>query len=177
MVAFYLLGVFMRRNMFLRDMRSLRVLVPAGTAAYIIVLLTYRLNIGLFSFPPLDAVVILFSSHGHFIWFPLTALAGCLMVLFVARAMPAWRLMAWMGQNTLILMCLNGIFYHYINPPMAEWVVDHLPGTPLTVWCVGCTMTAGSMVACIPLIYLLKRWVPQLVGRPTAAGPLLKNLI
>jgi hypothetical protein len=65
------------------------------------------------------------------------ALAGCLMVLFVARAMPAWRLMAWMGQNTLILMCLNGIFYHYTNPPMAEWVVDHLPGTPLTVWCVG----------------------------------------
>jgi hypothetical protein len=44
-----------------------------------------------------------------------------------------------------------------INPPMAEWVVDHLPGTPLTVWCVGCTMTAGSMAACIPLIYLLKR--------------------
>jgi hypothetical protein len=38
-------------------------------------------------------------------------------------------------------------------------------------------MTAGSMAACIPLIYLLKRWVPQLEGRPTAAGPLLKNLI
>jgi len=60
---------------------------------------------------------------------------------------------------------------------MAKWVVDHLPGTPLTVLWVGCTMTVGSLAVCMPLIALLKRWLPQLVGRPAVAGPLLKNLI
>jgi acyltransferase len=74
-------------------------------------------------------------------------------------------------------MCINGIFYHYINPPAAIWVVDHLPGTPLTVFGVGCTMTAVSLVVCMPLVHLLNRWLPQLVGRPAVAGPLLKNLI
>ncbi|BBO69687.1 O-acetyltransferase [Desulfosarcina alkanivorans] len=177
MYAFYLLGVFLRRQRFLRKRQPLRVLAPAAMAAFLVVLFTYRLNSGRFSFPPLDAVVILFSSHGHAAWFPLTALAGCLMVLLVARAVPSWRPMVWMGQNTLILMCLNGIFYHYINPPVAAWVVGHLPGTPLTVWWVGCAMTAGSLAVCMPLVYLLRRWLPQLVGRPAAAGPLLKNLI
>ena len=177
MYAFYLLGVWMRRRAFLREVRSPMILLTAGMIAFFIVLFTYRLNRGLFSFPPLDAVVILFSSHGHFIWFPVTAVAGCLTVFFVARAMPAWAPMVWMGKNTLILMCLNGIFYHYINPPMARWVVDHLPGTPLTVLWVGCTMTVGSLAICMPLIALLKRWLPQLVGRPAMAGPLLKNLI
>ena len=177
MYAFYLLGVWMRRRAFLRKGPSPIILIPAAMVAFFIVFFTYRLNSGLFSFPPIDAVVILFSSHGHYIWFPLTAVTGCLMVLFVARAMPSWTPMVWMGQNTLILMCLNGIFYHYINPPMAQWVVDHLQGTPLTVLWVGCAMTAGSLTACMPMVYLLKRWLPQLVGRPTMAGPLLKNLI
>ena len=177
MVAFYLLGVFMRRIMFLRKVHALRILVPAAAAAFLVVLFTYRLNSGFFSFAPLDAVIILFSSHGHVIWFPLTALAGCLMVLLVARALPTWRPMVWMGRHTLILMCLNGIFYHYINPPTARWVVDHLPGTPLTVLGVGCTMTAVSLVVCMPMIHLLNRWLPQLVGRPAVAGPLLKNLL
>ena len=31
---------------------------------------------------------------------------------------------------TLSLMCLNGIFYHFVNPPVAGWGVAHLPGSP-----------------------------------------------
>jgi hypothetical protein len=29
----------------------------------------------------------------------------------------------------------------------------------------------------MPLIYLLNRWVPQLVGKPKAAGPLIGPLV
>lgn len=177
MYAFYLLGVYMRHKRFLWDKISPKILVLAVVATFSIVIFTYRLNSGLFSFPPLDAVVILFSSHGHFIWFPVTAVTGSLMILLIARAMPVQKTITWMGQNTLILMCLNGIFYHYINPPVAKWVVDHLPGTPLITLWIGCVMTVASLALCIPLIYLLNRWVPQLVGKPKVEGPLLKNLL
>ncbi len=178
MYAFYLLGLYMRRQAFLRQVTSLRVLITAAMATMLVVLLTYRLNSGQFSFPPLDAVVILFSSHGHALWFPLTALAGCLMILLIARAVPStWAPMVWMGQNTLILMCLNGIFYHFVNPPVSRWVVDHLPGAPLILSLAAMTITAASLAVCMPLIVLLKRWVPQLVGRPAARGPLLRNLV
>lgn len=177
MYAFYLLGAYMRRKRFLWEKISPKILVLAVVATFFIVLFTYRLNSGLFSFPPLDAVVILFSSHGHFIWFPVTAVTGSLMILLIARAMPVQKTITWMGQNTLILMCLNGIFYHYINPPMAKWVVDHLPGTPLITLWVGSAMTVASLSLCIPLIYILNRWVPQLVGKPKMEGPLLKSLL
>lgn len=177
MYAFYLLGVYMRHKRFLWEKISPKILVLAVVATFSIVIFTYRLNSGLFSFPPLDAVVILFSSHGHFIWFPVTAVTGSLMILLIARAMPVQKTITWMGQNTLILMCLNGIFYHYINPPVAKWVIDHLPGTPLITLWIGCVMTVASLALCIPLIYLLNRWVPQLVGKPKVEGPLLKNLL
>ncbi len=177
MYAFYLLGVYMRRKAFLQGQRSLKVLLPAAVVMFFIVLFTYRLNTGHFSFTPFDAVVILLSSHGHVVWFLLTAAAGSLMVMLLARAVPAWPPIAWMGRNTLILMCLNGIFYHFINPPTAKWVVEHLSGSPLIIFTVGCVMTAVSMALCMPLIYLLNRWIPQLVGKPSRSGPLIRNLI
>ena len=85
--------------------------------------------------------------------------------------------MVWMGQNSLLLMCLNGIFYHFINPPVSQWVVDHLPGSPMIVSLAALAITALSLAACMPLIAVLKRWLPQLVGRPAASGPLLGKLV
>ena len=176
MYAFYLMGVYLRRKAFLQGKGSPVVMVPMAVAMFLIVLFTYRLNTGHFSFTPFDAVVILFSSHGHIAWFLLTAVAGSLMMLFLARALPAWPPIAWMGRNTLILMCLNGIFYHFINPPTAKWVVEHLSGSPPIILAAGCAMTVVSLALCMPLIYLLNRWIPQLVGKPTRSGPFIPNL-
>jgi len=177
MYAFYLLGVYLRRVGFLREKRSPLLLAAAAITMFFVVLFTYRINSGHFSFPAYDAVVIIFSSHGHVVWFAFTALAGSLMMLFAARALPAWPPVVWMGRNTLLLMCLNGIFYHFINPPAARWVVVHLPGTPVVIFGVGCAVTVISLALCMPLIYFLNRWVPQLVGKPKVDGPVIGPLI
>ena len=42
---------------------------------------------------------------------------------------------------------------------------------------VGCLMTVISLAACVPLMYLLNRFVPQLVGKPKLSGPWFKNFI
>ena len=113
-------------------------------------LFTFNLNNGPFNFTYYNAVVIIFSSHGSFIWFPITAFAGSFFILFLAKITPSRKAVVWMGQNTLILMCLNGIFYHYINFRVAQWVVDNLSGSFLTILGVGCLMTVVSLVFCIP---------------------------
>ena len=177
MYGFYLLGVYLQRKDLFKQKMAPLILSLGIAISFLIVLFTYRLNTGLFSFAPFDTVVILFSSHGHFIWFPVTAIAGSFLVLFIARATPAQQPLLWLGRNTLILMCLNGIFYHYINPPAAKWVVDHLSGSPLTVLGVGCAVTIGSLIFCMPLIYVFNRYLPQLVGKPKIKGPLLNNLL
>ena len=151
--------------------------MAAATVAFLAVLFTYRLNDGPFNFPVYKAVVILFASHGHILLFPMTALAGCALVFLLARLTPETRALNWLGRNTLILMCLNGLFYHYINPPMAKWALATFPSNGLAIFTMGSLMTIVSLATCAPLIYGLNRWVPQLVGRPKQSGPLFKNWV
>jgi glycerol transport system permease protein len=121
-------------------------------------------------------VVILFSSHGHILLFPLTAIAGCALILLIAGMTRAQKTILWLGQNTLILMCLNGIFYHYINPPTAKWVLENLPNSALSIFAVGLIMTVASLALCMPFILLFNILVPQLVGKPKLKGLLLRHL-
>ena len=175
--AFYLMGIYLRRKRILADHVSTKVLLPGAVAAFLIVLFSYQLNKGPFNFYYYNAVVIMFASHGQMLLFPLTAIAGCALILMIAGMTRAQKTIVWLGQNTLILMCLNGIFYHYINPPTADLILANLPDSALSVFIVGCAMTAASLAICIPFVFVFTKFVPQLVGRPQLKGPLLKNLI
>jgi acyltransferase len=175
--AFYLLGIYLRRKRVLVDPVSTKVLLPGAVAAFLIVLFTYQLNNGPFNFYIYNAVVIMFSSHGQMLLFPLTAIVGCALILLIAGMTRTQKTIVWLGQNTLILMCLNGIFYHYINPPAANWFLANFPNSAVSVFTVGCLMTAASLAICIPFVFVFTKFVPQLVGKPKLKGPLLKNLI
>ncbi len=177
MYAFYLLGVYLRRRKFLTEKVSFKILIPGVVVAFLIVLFTFRLNNGPFNFNYFNSVVIIFSSHGNMFWFPLTAVVGSLFVFFLGKITPAQKTIVWMGQNTLILMCLNGVFYHYVNPGMGKLVFTNLSGQPLLIFVAGILMTIMSLTLCIPFIFLFNKYVPQLVGKPKIKGPWLKNLI
>jgi acyltransferase len=135
------------------------------------------LNDGPFNFHVSHHVVIMFASHGHMLLFPLTAIAGCFLILLIAGMTHRQKAIVWMGQNTLLLMCLNGIFYHYINPPAAKWVLANLSNSALVIFSVGCVMTVASLALCMPLIYAFNKYVPQLVGKPKLKGPWIINFV
>ena len=175
--AFYLMGIYLRRRRIFVDPISIGILVSGAIVAFLIVLFTYQLNTGPFNFHVYNYVVILFSSHGHILLFPLTAIAGCALILLIAGMTPTKKTIVWLGQNTLILMCLNGIFYHYINPPTAKWALENLPNSAISISGVGLIMTGVSLAICMPFIFLFNKIFPQLVGKPKSKGPLLKNLI
>jgi glycerol transport system permease protein len=151
-------------------------LFPGAIAAFFIVLFTYRSNTGPFNFHVYNDVVIMFASHGHMLLFPFTALAGSALILLIAGMTRPHKTIVWLGQNTFILMCLNGIFYHYINPPLAKWVLVHLPHSALSIFGVSLIVTVASLALCMPCIVLLNALVPQLVGKPQLQGLLLKRL-
>ncbi len=177
MYAFYLAGYYLRRRHFLIGEGSAKFLAPGAMIAFLIVWFTFRLNQGPFNFNYYNAVVIMMSSHGHLFWFPATALAGSLGVFLLGKLTAGWKTIAWMGRNTLILMCLNGVFYHFINPPISQWVLALYAGRPVMIFLSGLVMTVVSMALCVPFIYLLNRYVPQLVGKPKIRGPWLPALV
>lgn len=175
--SFYLVGLYLRRKQIFTRSIPAQLALPAAALAFLIVLFTYSLNNGPFNFNAYNAVIILFSSHGDFWLFPFTTLAGCACIACISTATRPGKLLVWLGQNTLILMCLNGVFYHYTNPPMAKWVLDSFGDSALTVSIAGVLTTVISLILCIPFVYLFNRYVPQLVGKPKINGPLLRKFI
>lgn len=176
MYAFYLVGVFIRRRGWLAG--DLSPLVPAllAIAAFLIVLFTYDLNQGPFRMK-IEAVVILAAAHGHILWFPLTALAGTLGVLALGKLLEHADWMAWLGRNALILFCLNGVVYHHINGPFAAWFTANMPLGGWSNMAGAALLSIASIALAVPLVVMLSRWLPQMVGRPTAQGPLLPRLL
>ncbi|BDQ34759.1 acyltransferase family protein [Pseudodesulfovibrio portus] len=173
--AFYLVGVVMRRESILLGAHSRWRLLLASAVCLLIVVFTYDLNTGPFRL--FQAVVIVLSGHGNVLLFPLTALVGSLLLLLLAKSAGANRFLMFMGENALILFCLNGVFYHYFNGPYAEWFAANFPGHWMAVTAAGAAFTAVSLACCIPFILLFNRVVPQLVGKPARQGPLLPRLI
>lgn len=85
------------------------------------------------------------------------------MVLSLARATPAPRWMSYLGGNTLILFCLNGVFYHFVNDPLAKFAASYASsGTLLTA--IALLVTAVSILLAAPFIPLLHSSLPWLVG-------------
>ncbi len=173
--AFFLVGVLLRRHSFLYGRVRRAWLLTGAALCALVVLLTFNLNQGPWRLIP--AVVIVLSGHGHIFWFPFTALVGSLMMLLLAKACDPGRWLAWMGKNTLVIFCLNGVFYHYVNPRFAKWFMALFEPSwwSVTLSCV--TLTALSLALCVPVVVCLTRWLPQLVGRPSQQGPLLPRLV
>jgi hypothetical protein len=58
---------------------------------------------------------------------------------------------------------LNGVFFHFFNPKLAESIA--LADTPLAVTAYAAAISVASLVACVPLVALLNRFAPQFIGK------------
>jgi len=172
--VFYVAGILLKRGGVLtRDLPRLWTRLGAVICLSLVVL-TFDLNEGPFRL--IQAVVIVLSGHGNIILFPLTAFIGSLFILFTAASSPAWGWLSYLGKNALSLFCLNGLFYHFVNPVTAKWFTESFGNSHLTVFVYSTAMTVISLVVCLPLVFLLTNYVPQLVGKPLQDGPIFRPL-
>ncbi len=116
-------------------------------------------------------------NHGNILLFPFTAITGSLGVIALSRLTPAHRWITYWGQHSLVLMGLNGFFLIWLNVWIARSLSSIARDTHGSVFLLCTIVTILSMLVCVPVIELLERLVPQLIGRPRKKGPLLPNLI
>jgi fucose 4-O-acetylase-like acetyltransferase len=83
----------------------------------------------------------------------------------LAQLIPVWGPVSWLGKNTLVFMCLDGLLHDFVNPGLAGWLAPAVPDSPLAVFLTSTAVTLLSLAACAPVVVLLNRYVPQLVGR------------
>lgn len=175
MYPFYLIGVFMRRESILLGAQPRWRLLLASALCLAAALLTYGLNTGPFEL--MQMVVIVLSNHGNILLFPFTALTASLFLLLLAKSAGANKFIMFLGKNSLILFCLNGVFYHFLNGPFADWFVKTMPDHWVSVTAASALFTVVSFAACMPVIWGFNKYLPQLVGKPVVSGPLLPRFL
>ncbi len=103
------------------------------------------------------------SAHGHWLWFPLAALAGSLMLVQLSSVLPSHRFLNYIGQNSLPLIGMSGLFLSFFNPLL--WPLLDDISNPWLVLAGSVAATLFSLAVCVPVIALLNRFTPFLVGR------------
>jgi len=116
-------------------------------------------------------VIMKASKHGNYYFF-ISAFSGILATILIASLIPRIKWFDYIGRNTLILMGTNGLFMAFFNPHVIQWL-DHY-GSTTWVTFDSLWISALTIGLSIPIIELLNKWVPQLVGKPQVDGPLLK---
>lgn len=113
-------------------------------------------------------VLMAMSNHGESIPFVVSALTGIAGVLMLSGLIPSNRPTRFIGKHTVILLGLNGVFFHFVNRRFLSWYMPPDAVIPTTLYCVFITLL--SFVVCIPFVMLIDRWFPRFVGRGKRDG-------
>jgi len=114
------------------------------------------------------------SDHGN-LYFFVSAFFGILMVIMLASILPKSKWFSYIGKNTLILLGTNGLFLSFFNSHILNWLGHY----ESTTWIIldSLWISVLSIGLSVPIIEILNRWLPQLVGRPQANGPILNKFL
>ena len=175
--SLYLVGVYLRRNNFLARKMPIPTCCLAALACLVLLYFTFDLNKGMFLTPFYDAVVLVASSHGNPILFPLTAVLGSVLIMLLAKLTADSKVLLFLGGNTLVIFGLNGIFYHLINDRLTIWLLSHHSGDFMAILVSGAVIACLSIALTVPFVLLFNCLIPQLIGKPKIDGPLIPRLV
>lgn len=103
------------------------------------------------------------AAHGSRFWFPIAALAGSMALIQFSSFIPQHRFIVFIGQNTLPLIGLCGLFLIFFNYYL--WLpLGSIDNSGLLLVC-SLLMSALSIVLCAPVVVFFNRFTPYLIGR------------
>jgi len=167
-LGFYLLGnwlYYFISTLEFEKSKLLYFLIPATIAL---------LELSNLIFNSQEVVIMSISKHGSLAPFLINSLAGTLLIIGIGRLFPPNKITAFLGANTLILLGLNGFFFHFVNRQVVKMTLFNKSAAYVTLNCL--VVTILSLALCYPIVYLFNKYLPQLFGKPFTDGPLLKPL-
>ncbi|HUU98327.1 MAG TPA: acyltransferase family protein [Phycisphaerae bacterium] len=173
-MVFYQLGILMRRLGWLVSRQGRLRCAVLGALCLAITLATFDLNQAVgdnelnraLGHNAMPVAFLVSAKYGELWWFALASLAGSFFVIYVSQVLSGSRVLKYIGQITLALMCLDGVFHGEVNPYFAKWIVHVLPGLNAWLFTGICVLaTALSIAICIPIILILDKYLPFVLGR------------
>jgi acyltransferase len=117
-----------------------------------------------------EVVIMSISKHGKLVPFITNALLGSSIIFCIGSVFPNSKIVTYLGSNTLILLGINGFFFHFINVHIARFSLDICQSS----WYIllnSTIVTITSILICYPFVWIINKFVPQLFGNPFAQGP------
>lgn len=174
--SFFLMGIVLNQSKLLEVENSSYLKLVYFILSTVVLLATFNLNNGL---PKQNFTVVLMvgSMHGHPLYFLVSALAGSLALIFLSQITPENKIILFFGQNTLVLLGLNGLFREIVNPIIVKNIPPEALQGHFNIFLVCLLVTILSFIACVPGILFFNKFLPQLIGKPKEKGPILPNLL
>lgn len=95
--------------------------------------------------------------------FYITSLSGIFLVIYFSKVCPKISVFKWLGQNSLVIMCVHYPFVQWWNhflgslPFFSDGIIAHKIILAFISYLV-------IALFCVPFIYLCKKWIPKLSG-------------
>jgi acyltransferase len=170
-MSFYQLGILVRRVQLVDRVGSGARLYVLAAICLAVTFLGDNLNDALNKYPS-PIVLMIDAKYGDMWCFFLASLAGTFFVVCISKMLSASRLLNYIGQITLALMCLDGILHKFVNAEVAAFIVRAEPARNVLLLTGICLLgTALSLLVCLPANWLLERYLPFVLGRSKARAP------
>jgi acyltransferase len=108
------------------------------------------------------------NHYNNYFYFFGAAFGGIMTYVYVSQLFPVTRVMSFIGKNTLIILALSGIAESFLKG-IQLFVLGIPLGFARDSLLLGLIYTVCSMVVLSPVIYLVNRRFPMVLGRPYPA--------
>ncbi len=96
-------------------------------------------------------------------WHYLTAFLSCAGLTALMRALPAIRPLAWLGRNSLVIMCTHAAFFVVYYVSLGMFFIDNRIPLPQAVFNLGVAVLVCA--AEFPVVLIFNRYFGYLLGR------------
>jgi len=162
MLVFYATGAFFSEQIRTDSYRNLQL-----RYSYTLIVLSATIVAGIYLLNP-GEVLVFKNEYGNYFLFFIGAFAAILFSLLFCRLMAYYasehlNWLAFIGRNTLIILCLHLIIFSFIKG--ITYYVFHLPlEIYLETWAI-LVLSITTMVLFVPLIVFINRYCPFIIGK------------
>lgn len=104
------------------------------------------------------------SKYGNYILFLIGAFTGICLCIYVSKLIKDVKIMQYVGQNSIVILIYHGLIFRLIDVILKRFLHIQSLYFVKNIW-VGIDYTLITIIISIPLIKMLNRYTPFVVGR------------
>ncbi len=166
-IVFFQAGILFRRIAIENILKNKLILLIILFLSGVVVITTFNLNTSAYS-GYWQGAYLNFLNYGNYFLFYIPGFSGAIFFICLSMLIKPYKILLFYGENTLILLGLNGIFYHFLNPLTGQFFINYCKNINWWSFFLLCIcITIIQFGLCYPFIGIIKKSLTIFVNRLT----------